>query len=134
MSLEVIVSNPVYVEYLQSEKWKTIREQRLAVDSWECVLCGEPAKHVHHRRYPKKLGTETVKDLVSLCSECHARHHNKAPTVDTEEIARVKRKLEWMASQIMKSVKLDIIDKMTMTPVCDEDADMARRALAGEPI
>ena len=70
------MSNKAYDEYLQSETWRTIRAQRLAVDDGECVLCGEEAKHVHHRRYPKELGTETVKDLVCLCDGCHTKHHN----------------------------------------------------------
>ena len=69
------MSSAVYDEYLNSERWKVIRSQRLAVDCWECVLCGKPADHVHHRRYPKMLGTETVKDLVSLCQDCHTNHH-----------------------------------------------------------
>lgn len=64
-----------YQKYLQSDKWKTIRAQRLAMDNGECVLCGGKAKHVHHRRYPKEWGTETVNDLVCLCSQCHGKHH-----------------------------------------------------------
>lgn len=64
-----------YAKYINSEKWNTIRLQRLAIDSNECVLCGCEAKHVHHRRYPKTLGTETVCDLVSLCAGCHANYH-----------------------------------------------------------
>ena len=66
-----------YAEYLKTDTWKTIRAQRLAMDNEECVLCGEKAKNVHHRRYPKKWGTETVKDLVSLCDKCHGKHHNE---------------------------------------------------------
>jgi len=64
-----------YQKYLLSGTWKTIRAQRLAADNDECVLCGENAQHVHHRRYPKKWGTETIKDLVSLCGKCHGKHH-----------------------------------------------------------
>ena len=70
-------SKEAYRNYLQTDTWKTSRIQRLALDNNECVLCGKKASHVHHRRYPKKWGTETVNDLVSLCSECHSKHHNK---------------------------------------------------------
>jgi hypothetical protein len=66
-----------YLAYLETDTWKIIRAQRLAIDNSECVLCGEKADHVHHRRYPKRLGSETVLDLVSLCSNCHERHHGK---------------------------------------------------------
>lgn len=71
-----------YQDYLKTETWMTIRAQRLAIDNGECVLCGEKAENVHHRRYPKKLGTETVKDLVSLCSDCHRIHHDKPNRID----------------------------------------------------
>lgn len=70
-------SQAAYRRYLDSEKWKTIRAQRLAMDNGECVLCGDPARHVHHRRYPKKWGTETVNDLICLCDKCHTKHHDK---------------------------------------------------------
>jgi 5-methylcytosine-specific restriction endonuclease McrA len=68
-----------YQEYLLSPEWSIIREQRLAMDNHECVLCGVAAEQVHHRRYPKVLGTETVNDLVSLCDLCHAKHHALSP-------------------------------------------------------
>lgn len=90
--------NKAYQEYLESDKWKTIRAQRLAMDNGECALCVSKAYHVHHRRYPKELGTETISDLVSLCEDCHnkfhdieiKRHHicvvcNKAFTATIEE-------------------------------------------------
>jgi hypothetical protein len=70
-------SKEAYLAYLETDTWKIIRAQRLAIDNGECVLCGDKADHVHHRRYPKRFGSETVLDLVSLCSMCHERHHEK---------------------------------------------------------
>lgn len=86
-----------YQEYLQSDKWKTISAQRLALDNHECVLCGGVAENVHHRRYPKALGEEMINDLVSLCRQCHALHHGKEYAVGykvprvppTQEMGRV---------------------------------------------
>lgn len=75
-----------YQEYLQTDKWKTIRAQRLAMDNGECVLCGSPAKHVHHRRYTKEWGTETVRDLVSLCNDCHNWHHHNRVLGEKENL------------------------------------------------
>ena len=72
-----------YRKYLESETWKTIRAQRLAMDNGEGVLCGDAARHVHHRRYPNKWGTETVNDLVSLCDICHGKHHDCVNTEDS---------------------------------------------------
>jgi len=73
-----------YKEYLNSDTWKTIRAQRMAIDKNECCLCGEKAAHVHHKRYPKKLGTETVNDLASLCEKCHSKHHGKGSKTAAE--------------------------------------------------
>ena len=64
-----------YTEYLQSDTWRTIRRQRLDLDNYECVLCGDRAEHVHHRRYPDELVMESISDLVSLCYNCHQKHH-----------------------------------------------------------
>jgi 5-methylcytosine-specific restriction endonuclease McrA len=71
-----------YAEYMQSDTWKTIRAQRLALDNGECVLCGESAEHVHHRRYPEAFGNETIKDLVCLCGACHKLHHGTIQTTE----------------------------------------------------
>jgi hypothetical protein len=68
-----------YREYLQTDAWADLRMKRLEIDERECVLCGKPAECVHHRRYITPYGTETVKDLVSLCNGCHAIHHGKVP-------------------------------------------------------
>ena len=76
----------LYQEYLKSDTWGIIRLQRLAVDNNECVLCSERAEHVHHRRYPKKWGIETVNDLVSLCSACHAKHHLEETETGNREL------------------------------------------------
>lgn len=73
-----------YQAYIKTDKWKTIRAQRLAMDNDKCVLCGEKAEHVHHRRY-KDWGTETVNDLVCLCGECHGKHHG----ITNENIFRI---------------------------------------------
>jgi ElaB/YqjD/DUF883 family membrane-anchored ribosome-binding protein len=70
-------SKEAYTEYLKTDTWKIIRAQRLAMDNCECVLCGNNAENVHHRRYPRKWGTETVVDLISLCGECHYVFHEK---------------------------------------------------------
>lgn len=37
--------------------------------------CGRPAVSVHHLRYPKRLGTEPLTDLVAVCNHCHETSH-----------------------------------------------------------
>ena len=88
-------SQESYQKYLQSDKWKTIRVRRLAMDNNECVLCGEPVKHVHHRRYPKVWGEETIDDLVCLCEGCHERHHSIQHIIDrAKEIIEIAYELD----------------------------------------
>lgn len=69
----------IYAEYLQSEKWKSIRESALVIHGKKCKECGnESDLQVHHLRYPEILGTENVEsDLVVLCKECHQKLHKK---------------------------------------------------------
>ena len=66
-----------YNGYLQSSHWKDIRRQRLAMDGFQCSICGT-AKNldVHHLTY-ERLGHEDLDDLVSLCKRCHAIVHEK---------------------------------------------------------
>lgn len=90
-----------YQEYLRTDKWRTIAAQRLALDGYECVMCGGTAENVHHRRYSRQWGEETILDLVSLCRECHARFHGahtvtifiEKPIPPTREMLRVKEEM-----------------------------------------
>jgi len=68
-----------YYTYLKSKTWGILREQRLALDHYRCVMCNADATQVHHRKYPIKLGTESIFDLASVCSLCHKRHHETYP-------------------------------------------------------
>lgn len=53
-----------------SEQWKTIRKERLTLDSGLCVFCKSPAEEVHHVTY-ENVGNERIEDLRSLCRICH---------------------------------------------------------------
>ena len=77
-----------YAEYLQSDTWQVLRKQRLELDRGRCVLCDKKAKHVHHRKYPKVWGTETITDLCSLCEKCHK---NKMTQVHHKNYRRLGR-------------------------------------------
>lgn len=61
-----------YLEYLKSERWRKLRNERLILDSFRCALCGSPDQlHVHHIYYPNEYGTENINDLITLCPTCH---------------------------------------------------------------
>lgn len=60
-------------DYLQSEKWRSIRRRVLDRDEL-CRMCGSVATTVHHLSYsPRVLDGLDDAQLVSLCADCH-RH------------------------------------------------------------
>jgi 5-methylcytosine-specific restriction endonuclease McrA len=66
-----------YRQYMASPMWREKRQQVLERDSFRCKGCEkERATEVHHKTYAR-LGNELLIDLISLCSECHARIHEE---------------------------------------------------------
>jgi hypothetical protein len=46
-------------------------------DGFRWILCNSVRYfHVHHRKYSRP-GEERLRDLVTLCEGCHARHHDR---------------------------------------------------------
>ena len=67
-----------YKEYLRTDVWAGIRGKALEHYGNSCVMCGKSkGLQVHHRRYSYAFGMEEVRDLVVLCSGCHAKFHGK---------------------------------------------------------
>ncbi len=64
-----------YDIYLNSPEWKKKRTE--AIELYEsCVLCA--SKHdleVHHRTYANFKNENITRDLIVLCSRCHAKYH-----------------------------------------------------------
>jgi BarA-like signal transduction histidine kinase len=66
-----------YAEYLKTETWKTIRRLALESANYKCQLCNSSKNlNVHHRKYPKELGKESLADLTVLCFLCHKKAHD----------------------------------------------------------
>lgn len=68
-----------YAEFLKTDYWVTVRNYILYEQGERCNLCSKTSNlHVHHKTYEHR-GSEMnhLEDLIVLCSECHARHHNK---------------------------------------------------------
>ena len=71
-----------YREYLQSEYWRT-RRQEFKSNTWlRCFICrNKEAKfNVHHKRYVDKIGASVLfkekhTDLRLLCESCHHKIH-----------------------------------------------------------
>lgn len=64
-----------YRAYCKSPRFTELKLERWEIDNFECVLCARKAETIHHRRYPKILGTETINDVISLCNFCHKNFH-----------------------------------------------------------
>ena len=71
-------SRDTYVEHLMSDKWKQTKLTRLLIDNFKCQQCNKPitaeTSHCHHITY-QNLGDEGMKDVVSVCPQCHNDIH-----------------------------------------------------------
>ena len=68
-----------YLEYLKSDKWKSIRESLFKERGKKCErynpkTCSNKIE-VHHKTY-KNIFNEKLKDLEVLCINCHRKEHN----------------------------------------------------------
>jgi hypothetical protein len=67
-----------YKEYLKSSEWKERSERIKERDKHMCQEPGCGAKttlEVHHMFYPKRLGDELDKHLITLCKKHHAQRY-----------------------------------------------------------
>ena len=65
-----------YEEYLKSPRWQALRLRALIRDDFRCRGCDTTENlEVHHRRYPKEFGAESVRDLTTLCGGPEGCHH-----------------------------------------------------------
>lgn len=66
-----------YKDYLDTPEWKDTRKRILARARYKCQLCSsKDSLHIHHNSYDN-LGQEQWSDLIVLCENCHAKHHDK---------------------------------------------------------
>ena len=62
-----------YLEKLKSPKWQKKRLEVLNRDNFTCCKCGdtETELHVHHLKYTGEPHEAPMKDLETLCKDCH---------------------------------------------------------------
>jgi hypothetical protein len=66
-----------YADYLRTPEWFAIRQMALERDGKKCTRCGSTHRlQAHHVTY-RRRGHEKVKDLTTLCSDCHDKHHRR---------------------------------------------------------
>lgn len=88
-----------YLDYLNTDHWRTTRTAKLEQVGYRCERCGEPARritegrwaglHVHHLTYDR-LHNERLDDLQVLCVVCHQDEHGIA--VATDEARQKQRR------------------------------------------
>lgn len=65
-----------YLEYMNSDRWRYTRLKRIDLDNGHCQMCGSQFDlEVHHMKYDRLGNEDIVKDLVTLCRDCHKKLH-----------------------------------------------------------
>ncbi len=66
-------------DYLSSAEWEEIKNQRLKIDNFKCVICKSKDKlYCHHLTYGR-IFEEKLTDLITLCLNCHRWIHKISP-------------------------------------------------------
>ena len=80
----------LYSLYLQSKYWKRVRMVVLKRDNFECTKCRSVYDlNVHHKRYGRIFGEESLEDLQVLCQRCHSRHSKRYDLLAGSSKARI---------------------------------------------
>lgn len=69
-----------YNEYIQNHPyWKKVRAARFKFDGGQCIICHRDLTgrvfETHHVNYDH-LGNEHLRDVVTMCPQCHTVFHN----------------------------------------------------------
>ena len=74
-----------YREFLRSPQWRELKNNAIKRNGNRCRVCNSDRKlEVHHRYYPKTMGTETLDALTTLCRSCHSQFHGKSGPEPTD--------------------------------------------------
>jgi 5-methylcytosine-specific restriction endonuclease McrA len=58
--------------------YEKLRQRILRRDTWRCQSCGATSRlEVHHKQFRSQSGHDSEPNLITLCSNCHARIHRK---------------------------------------------------------
>jgi hypothetical protein len=91
----------LYREKLKDPRWQKRRLDILNRDEFRCRLCnaGDETLHVHHKHYSYWKDPWDYKDneLITLCEDCHEKHHSKSlyPVPEGKSLAWLKIGRYW---------------------------------------
>lgn len=96
-----------YNAYIRTHPhWQKVRKARYDFDDCRCVVCHQrlPLNEVeiHHLSY-MNLGNERIRDVITLCTTCHAIFHNNW---QKQEFWKGREKGHWTAYNLEHTAKL----------------------------
>lgn len=109
-----------YQAYLKSKHWQKVRDEAINRAAGHCAVCDSVIDiHVHHKNYDN-LGCERAKDIVVLCSVCHAIFHKtnriddadilENPTTDPDHLRKLIRYSNFTVARIIRTDNRDILE------------------------
>ena len=125
-----------YKSYIQSHEWRERAYQAKERTNYRCQLCNEKGDnsslHAHHRTY-KRLGNELPEDITVLCSDCHAKFHDKLPSIPptkpTKKLTIYKKILVTQSRTIV--VRVYSYGSKTSQFILAKDAEKILRSYSG---
>ena len=66
-----------YLQYLKTPRYRELHRKTLQRDKYKCQICGTGTNLVVHHVTYRRLGNESLDDLVTLCDSCHFEVHKK---------------------------------------------------------
>jgi hypothetical protein len=90
-----------YDEFLRSEYWKSVREKvktgKYKEKYCKCNICdSEENIHLHHNTYRWMLTKYELREIISLCRDCHLRLHQ----ISTEQECTLNKALGYIRQKI----------------------------------
>jgi 5-methylcytosine-specific restriction endonuclease McrA len=62
---------------LDPDQYDALRNQVLRRDAWRCQSCGSMSNlEIHHQEFRSQSGDDSERNLITLCSTCHASLHH----------------------------------------------------------
>ena len=104
-------------EYQQSNRLdENLRMATLMRDKYQCVSCGKKNVQLqaHHIVHQCQGGKETIKNLITLCQQCHKKVHSGQITLDVDGVSGLK---DQIAQRTMQGKSLIYKSLETVAPV-----------------
>ena len=62
---------------LEPLEYQKLCQEVLKRDNWRCQNCGSMQQlQIHHKQFRSHAGHDSEDNLVTLCSDCHAKSHS----------------------------------------------------------